>query len=224
MIRYPHRQYAHEETHYRSTFRLCTLLTIPFVACLLVFWLVTHGVPERVEAFDFIPQSFLFIALAVLVNPFQRYARSGRHRFFRTLARISIGGLAEAHDGKFGDVLLADALTSYARVLGDLYVCFCMYLTKDLPSTAKPNRSCGSGVAVPLIIALPSLMRFRQCLIEFVRAWRSESKVSGKCWQHLANAAKYSSAFPPIYLAVQLKNYSPFVASPLSEITYSRLL
>jgi hypothetical protein len=46
-------------------------------------------------------------------------SRNGRSRTLATLKRISIGGIAEAQDGKFGDVLLADALTSYAKVLGD---------------------------------------------------------------------------------------------------------
>ena len=195
------------------------------MACLLLFWAFTHGVPERVEAYDFIPQAFLFVAPIVLIAPFHRFARSGRNRLFRTLARISIGGLAQANDGKFGDILLADALTSYSRVFGELTVCFCMFFGDELPSTAKPNRSCGnSDFIVPLVVALPSLIRFRQCLIEFWRTWRSEGKLASKCFQHLANAIKYASAFPPIYLAMQLKNYSPFVDSPLSEVTYSRLL
>ena len=31
-------------------------------------------------------------------------------------------------EGKFGDIMLADILTSYAKVLGDLWVTGCMFL------------------------------------------------------------------------------------------------
>ena len=56
------------------------------------------------------------------VAPIPFLSRSGRFRTLATLKRISIGGLAEAQDGKFGDILMADALTSYAKVLGDLFI------------------------------------------------------------------------------------------------------
>lgn len=133
-------------------------------------------------------------------------SRNGRSRTLATLKRISIGGIAEAQDGKFGDILLADALTSYAKVLGDLFVSLCMFFSRK-SSTAIPNRNCGGAFWVPFIIAIPSLIRLRQCITEYFRVQRANkrtgqiSPTTGWGGVHLANALKYSTAFPVIILS-----------------------
>jgi len=129
-----------------------------------------------------------------------------------TLKRISIGGIAEAQDGKFGDILLADVLTSYAKVLGDLFVSLCMFFTPGVSSTAKPDRGCGGQYVVPFIIAIPSLIRLRQCLIEYGRVRKSNEQsghIGSHGWggQHLANALKYATAFPVIILSAMQRGY-----------------
>lgn len=118
-------------------------------------------------------------------------------------------GLAEAQDGKFGDILLADVLTSYAKVLGDLFVSTCMLFSTKTVSTATPNRGCGGAFVVPLVIAIPSVIRMRQCLIEFLRVRRHQTASSGWGGQHLANALKYSTAFPVIALSALQRGYDP---------------
>lgn len=222
LIRYPPRQSAHQKPHHASTYRLSTFLTIPLLLSILIFWVATHGSYELVEKLDFIPQSYLFFFLIILVLPINRISRSGRHRLLVTLKRVSIGGLADAQNGKFGDILFADALTSYAKVLGDLFVTFCMFFSSDRHSTSKPDRHCGTDYIVPLIVAAPSIIRLRQCLIEYVRVRRAGSRRGGG--QHLANALKYSSAFPVIFLAAKLRNYSPLVSYGFSERGLARLL
>jgi hypothetical protein len=143
--------------------------------------------------------------------PFSILSGSGRHRFLHTLRRISIGGIAETQDGKFGDILMADALTSYAKVLGDLFVALCMFFTPGRSSTGKPDRGCGGQFVVPLIIAVPSMIRLRQCLIEYGRVQKANraGMLGGHGWggQHLANAIKYSTAFPVIILSAIQRNY-----------------
>ncbi|KAL4893356.1 EXS family-domain-containing protein [Aspergillus ambiguus] len=224
LIRYPSRQSPNQRPHYAAAYRLATLLSLPLAISLLIFWAATHGSRERVERLDFIPQSYLFVLFFILLLPLNRLSRSGRHRFLVTLRRISIGGLAEAQDGKFGDILLADALTSYAKVLADLVVTFCMFFGPDITSTSKPDRRCGKDYVVPLIIAAPSLIRLRQCLIEYVRVRRAGLKGENKGAQHLANALKYATAFPVIILAAKLKNYNPLDFYGFSEMSLSRLL
>jgi EXS family len=120
-----------------------------------------------------------------------------------------VGGLAEAQDGKFGDILLADVLTSYSKVLGDLFVCICMFFSRGASSTGNPNRGCGGAYMVPLIISVPSLIRLRQCLIEFHRVRKQSQTSDGWGGQHLANALKYSSAFPVIILSALQRGYDP---------------
>lgn len=125
-------------------------------------------------------------------------------------------------DGKFGDILLADVLTSYAKVLGDLFVSTCMLFSSNATSTSKPDRACGGQYLVPLVISIPSIIRLRQCLIEFVRVRRNRTPESGWGGQHLANALKYSSAFPVIVLSAIQRNYDPNKFD-LSEIGLFRL-
>ena len=141
--------------------------------------------------------------------PIQRLSRAGRYRFLATLRRVSIGGIAEADNGKFGDILLADVLTSYAKVLGDLFVSTCMFVSPGVSSTDKPDRSCGGAYMVPLIISIPSLIRLRQCLIEYQRVRKHPTSSSGWGGQHLANALKYSSAFPVIILSALQRGTNP---------------
>jgi len=80
-------------------------------------------------------------------------------------------------------------------------------------ATDKPDRRCGGQFMVPLIIAIPSLIRFRQCIIEYFRVKESNRKAGGigpHGWggQHLANALKYASAFPVIILSALQRSLS----------------
>lgn len=91
-----------------------------------------------------------------------------------------------------------------------------MFVTGRVSSTGKPDRECGGAIAVPLIIAIPSLIRLRQCLIEYFRVRRSnigasQSVRAANGWggQHLANAAKYSTAFPVIILNAMSRSNNP---------------
>ncbi|CEN61645.1 hypothetical protein ASPCAL08297 [Aspergillus calidoustus] len=224
LIRYPARQSPNHRPHHVSAYHLAGLLTVPLLLSLFLFWPLTHGSRERVESVDYVPQAYLFILIILLILPFNRLSRSGRRRFLSTLRRISIGGLAEAQDGKFGDILLADVLTSYAKVIADLVVTFCMFFNAETSSTSKPDRHCGSDYLIPLIIAIPSLIRLRQCLIEYVRLRRTGFRHGNTGAQHLANALKYATAFPVIMLAAKLRNYSPFLFYGISEVTLTRLL
>ena len=160
-------------------------------------------------AWDFIPQSYLFLLFLLFLIPYKRLSPNGRFRFLTTLKRISVGGIAETQDGKFGDILLADVLTSYAKVLGDLFVSLCMFLSSGKSSTDKPDRACGGQYIVPIIIGIPSLIRLRQCLIEYSRVRNNPTQYSGWGGQHLANALKYSSAFPVIILSALQRGYDP---------------
>ncbi|RMZ78581.1 hypothetical protein DV738_g3790, partial [Chaetothyriales sp. CBS 135597] len=205
LLRYPQRP----DPSYRSTYRLATILTIPLALSLLSFWIITGLQPQNVLRWQILPQSYLVYFLLVFLLPLRRLSHLGRSRFLITLRRISVGGIAEAQDGKFGDIILADVLTSYAKVFGDLFVSTCMLFSARTVSTAKPDRTCGGIFLVPLIISIPSIIRLRQCLIEFWRVRSNPTPTSGWGGQHLANALKYSSAFPVIILSALQRGYDP---------------
>ena len=231
LIRYPDRSSANNLSHHHSTYSLATVLTTPLAGVLAIFWLFSHGNSTAVAAWSILPNLYLLVLVLLIVIPIPNIygyplALSGRARLLKTLRRISIGGLAEAQDGKFGDILLADVLTSYAKVMGDLFVSMCM-LFNWKSNTDEPDRSCGGAYLVPFVMAVPSLIRLRQCLIEYGRVRKAGTKPptngsTGWGGQHLANALKYSSAFPVIVLSAIQRNYAPGKYS-LSEIALFRL-
>ncbi|KAL9629193.1 MAG: hypothetical protein Q9164_006984 [Protoblastenia rupestris] len=195
--------------HHQRTYRLAATASLPLIGSLLLYWIITHGQRSLVIAWDILPQSYLLLLALLFLLPLQRLSPTGRYRFLSTLKRVSVGGIAEAGDGKFGDILMADVLTSYAKVLGDWFVAGCMFFTPGVSSTNKPDRSCGGAYMVPLIISIPSMIRLRQCLIEFTRVRKAPTPSSGWGGQHLANALKYSSAFPVVILSALQRGYDP---------------
>ena len=64
---------------------------------------------------------------------------------------------------------------------------------------------------MPIIISIPSAIRLRQCVIEYMRVRNNPNRPQGQGWggQHLANAVKYSSAFPVIILSALQRGYDP---------------
>ncbi|KAK3397990.1 EXS family-domain-containing protein [Sordaria brevicollis] len=209
LIRYPGRSSPAQLPHHHSTYRLATLLSLSSVLSISIFWFCADHDAKRVIDYDWIPMTNLAVTAALFVLPLRRLSvsHSGRRRLLATLRRVSVGGLAEAKDGKFGDILLADVLTSYARVIGDLFICLCMFFTRNGSATDRPDRGCGGIFLVPLLLAIPNAIRLRQCLIEYMRVRNSPFKEStGWGGQHLANAAKYSTAFPVIILNAMLRN------------------
>jgi len=214
LIKYPHRTSPRTDpSHHLSTYRLATILTLPLSFSLLLFWALSHRNPTLVIYYDFLPVAYLCLLAALFILPFRQLSHAGRTRFLKTLRRVSIGGLAQIQDGKFGDILLADVLTSYAKVIADLFVALCMFFKTDGSATTRPDRACGGQYLIPIIIAIPSVIRFRQCIIEYLRVRDSNRKSGGVGaggWggQHLANALKYSSAFPVIIFSALQRNLS----------------
>lgn len=210
LIHYPARPSPRTDPpHHLSTYRLATLLSLPLLLSLLLFWALSHRNPSLVIYYDFLPISYLCFLLAVFLLPLRRFSSAGRTRFLATLRRVSIGGIALAYDGKFGDILLADVLTSYAKIIADLFVALCMFFSPNGSATKRPDRGCGGQYIVPIVIAIPSLIRFRQCVTEYLRARASSStSTSSAALGHLANALKYFSAFPVILLSALQRNLS----------------
>lgn len=192
LIHYPTRPSHDEPPLHVSVYRLATLLTGLWVGAMVIFWNSTHGSSEAVIANGWIPNLLFVIILLILFLPRYRWIRSifgssschGLHRLLTGLLRCAPGGIAKPKGEKFGDVLLADALTSYSKPISEVFVVFCMFF-KGMGTTNKPDRVCGHEFVVPLAIAWPFVIRLRQCLKE--GQW--------------ANAAKYATAFPVIILS-----------------------
>lgn len=214
LIKYPHRASPRTDPpHHLSTYRLALALSIPLIFSVLLFWICSHRDPALVIYYDFLPIAYIIFLFGAFLLPIRRFSFAGRSRFLAILRRVSIGGIAEAKDGKFGDILLADVLTSYSKPIADLFVSFCMFFTTDGSATARPDRGCGGEFLVPILIAVPYLIRFRQCMIEYFRVRASNQRSGGlgsSGWggQHLANALKYSTAFPVIIFSALQRHLS----------------
>lgn len=210
LIRYPSRMQQNQLKHWQSTNRFAIMLTVPLSVSLLLFWILSRFDESLVLRWELLGDITLLAIVCALLLPslqvpwMRTVAPSGRARFAKALRRIALGGIATTDEGRFGDVILADALTSYSKVVGDLFVVACMLLRWPHP-TAKPDRDCGGAITVPLLMAVPFLIRFSQCLIEFRRV-RSGQYGEGHGWggTHLLNAAKYFTAFPVFFFSTRM--------------------
>lgn len=188
---------------HQGVYQFATGLTI----CVLTSWslfslmlgIVYRGIssaPGGLLAIDLLPITTLIIVLGAFVFPGRQFHSAGRRRFREIFARILTGNLDI--DCRFADILVADALTSYSRVLLDLAVAACM-LISGTSSVGVPDRTRWSGPLMMLVVlSAPSLIRFRQCAIDFQR---TGSKI------HLANCAKYASAIPVVVLSAIQRVY-----------------
>lgn len=146
----------------RATYQIAILYALFILAAALV------GLP-----------GLMWLALlATLVVPRLPYYEE-RQGAIRQFGRLAIGGLGHDTD-RLLDIIVADVLTSFARVFGDVSVIL-------LSPISLSNRGFTA-----FAICIPYLIRFRQCLIEYGRTHES---------RHLANAAKYCTAFPVILIS-----------------------
>ncbi|KAN0060362.1 protein-ER retention protein [Thecaphora frezii] len=145
-------------------------------------------------------------AVGALLWPGNVFNRPGRRAFGRSLLRILTPSLSQTIT--FADVLLADVLTSFAKVLGDVWLTACFLVPRAEHHTWWNGKG---SIVVPLLISLPYAVRLRQCLSEYnvtnrrapprpsrpLTGGRSEATNKKPLW----NAAKYASAFPVIWLS-----------------------
>lgn len=134
------------------------------------------------------------VTLWCVPGPFRRTQRA----FARTLMRIISPSLRQTV--VFSDVLVADALTSFAKVLGDVWlsVILLVYTLRGETADDAMLWSRQTSIEMPLLTSIPSLIRLRQCIASYRTAPRNAHGQAPT--RHLFNALKYASAFPVIWL------------------------
>ncbi|CDK24970.1 unnamed protein product [Kuraishia capsulata CBS 1993] len=149
---------------------------------------------------DWFPLGGLLLLFAMLLWPHDTFDRK---RLFLTIKRVVVGNIDT--NLRNNDILLADTLTSYNRVLVDFFV----YLThlfggvKALPEISTNSKNLDRSFATNyhldiLFLIYPSAVRLRQCLIEYQLSRKRNTS-------HLLNAVKYSTAFLPALATVYMK-------------------
>lgn len=106
----------------------------------------------------------------------------------------------------FPSILLADVLTSFAKVFGDVWLTACFLVPRKEHHTWWNGR--GSWV-VPVLVSFPYAVRLVQCVAEYqftpiygggavANGTGALRTVKARSRRPLANALKYASAFPVI--------------------------
>ncbi|RKP23401.1 EXS family-domain-containing protein [Syncephalis pseudoplumigaleata] len=162
--------------------------------------------------------------LLLVVNPLDGSCRRERYRFLRCVGRIFFGALGTTVH--LADVILADILTSFAKVFADLYATLCRIIVLDRMDGTASNLMTSTVYGyhwIAMLISLPYALRFKQCLVEYVHA-----SMAADQRRHLANALKYASAFPVIFLsAIQQRRHRNPTAphdDPLADLLSDDLL
>ncbi|KAI8327311.1 EXS family-domain-containing protein [Blakeslea trispora] len=173
---------------YQPIFHLSGLLIAISLFSLGLFWQLES---PQVAALPYL------LALLLLFWPGKSFYRKERLRFTRMLRRVmSLNIFAPVF---FSDIILADMMTSFSNVFGDLFIASCVFASGYNSSVFMDNTEniYYRDVAVPLLICTPYLIRLKQCIAEYV-----ESRER----RHLFNALKYASSIPVvIFSAVQRK-------------------
>ncbi|KAI0041596.1 EXS-domain-containing protein [Auriscalpium vulgare] len=169
--------------------------TFSYGVCCLSAWAVyryaTHGSSFLVDPFKFIPAICALGVLMVLLCPYNVFQKRERDAFLLAIRRCLFSPIN--HPIYFSDVVFADIFTSYAKVLGDVWLSLCMLLPGG-SLLSLPEQDGWQRWILPSLMSFPYLVRLRQCLIEYGSPTNTSRRP-------LFNALKYASSFPVIFLS-----------------------
>lgn len=183
-------------------FHMAAVLTLGVFSSWFIFALILlkqyHNIvltssftKSTIRSIDILPESTLFILILAIIMPGQGFHSAGRRRFLDIFRRILIGKLDI--DARLPDILVADALTSYTRVLLDMGVTVCMFFAGH-SCVGTPDRvGCSGPWTMGIILSLPYLIRFKQCMLDYSRTGANT---------HIVNCMKYASALPVVIFGV----------------------
>ncbi|KAG7098729.1 hypothetical protein E1B28_000642 [Marasmius oreades] len=178
-------------SHYKTIYRLAGLYFSWFFGTWTIYLFFTQRDPKVVDVYGFLPGLLTVAIILVLLCPFEVMYKHERDSFILSLRRCLF--IRMDSPVYFADVVFADVLTSYAKVLGDVFLIFRM-LYPGNSMLVKPVDSGWIRWLAPTVMSLPFFLRLRQCVIE----WTSSNNESNR---PLYNAVKYATAFPVIFLS-----------------------
>ncbi|THV02410.1 EXS-domain-containing protein [Dendrothele bispora CBS 962.96] len=177
---------------YRAVYRIAFAYASWCLLSWILFRFATRSNTVLVDVFGYVPGVTALVVLFVLVCPFDIMYKSERDKFISAIKRCAFPSSMDS-SVYFADVVFADIFTSFAKVLGDVWLCLLMLF----PGSSMLHPPAGNGLlrwVMPTIMSLPYFVRFRQC----IREWSSSDDDSRR---PLYNALKYATAFPLIYLS-----------------------
>ncbi|KAI8577416.1 hypothetical protein K450DRAFT_252325 [Umbelopsis ramanniana AG] len=185
---------------YTPLFNIATLLTTIVAINLWAFWKFVLGAATSTNVTrSWLPLMCYVLCSLIVFWPGHVFYYKERHRFSRSMLRLfSFNVLATVY---FSDVVLADIMTSFANVFGDLWATGCaLIVNKGIVDylVVEHQSGCYRDIMGPVMTSLPYIIRFKQCIFEYLESDR-------KTQRHLLNACKYASAFPVIMLSATQK-------------------
>ncbi|KAI9345008.1 EXS family-domain-containing protein [Obelidium mucronatum] len=204
-----------------NLYTIATVYSAVTVTAIALFSFVVWLSGGSEETAEFVPLLAYILMIVLLVGLKEnRFFGKERKWFLSSLKRIAFGTLTSAVP--FCDVVFADILTSFSKVLGDLHLVAEDLLSHEsshdlryshhsiapekvgnvsgLPQTSPVVASGGTmggriiEVIGILLVCLPFVFRLRQCLAEYFQTVNNPSAQT----RHLMNALKYCTAFPVI--------------------------
>ncbi|KAI0081348.1 EXS-domain-containing protein [Panus rudis PR-1116 ss-1] len=179
----------------RSTYGPVYRLSLQYFAFVGTSWLLYRyamgGDLALVDVFKYIPAVTGLLLFMLLICPFNVVEKAERDRFLYAVHRCIFS--PRNHRVYFSDVVFADIFTSFAKVIGDVWLSFCMLLPGG-SLLAQPAQTGLSRWILPTLMSIPYAVRFRQCIIEYMLPY-NESK------RPMYNALKYATSFPVIFLS-----------------------
>ncbi|KAH7911970.1 EXS family-domain-containing protein [Hygrophoropsis aurantiaca] len=182
---------SHSLPVYKPVYRLFTWYTLWCLLAWILYRVATHSNIYLVDIFRYIPAVCSLGVLTALICPFDIFQKRARDAFLSALQRCLFP--ATDQPVHFADVVFADVLTSFAKVLGDVWLSLCMLLPGGSLLTL-PSQENWTQWILPTIMSIPYFIRLRQCLIEHRSPLNSSRRP-------LFNAVKYATAFPVIFLS-----------------------
>ncbi|KAI5123051.1 hypothetical protein M0805_000486 [Coniferiporia weirii] len=192
----------------RAVYRLFFAYALWVFAAWSIFRLATHGDPMLVDSHKFIPTVAALSLLMFAISPFNILEKRTRDQFLHAIRRCLSS--PTSMPVYFSDVVLADIFTSYAKVIGDVWLSLCMIV----PSGSLlifPSQDGWSRLMVPCLMSIPYFVRFRQCIVDYLQPTTTTRKP-------LYNALKYASSFPVIFLSAAQRGATSDLMTEDSEV------
>lgn len=174
---------------------LASSFSVLYLACSVIFQ-TSLDLGDAAFAWKYFSLGAFFTGCLLLLSPSNIIPlRPFRSAVSLSLARTVMAGCFPVC---FADVMTGDFLTSLSKSLGDLLICPCGW------GGEESQMSCITSMTTPVIVALPFLWRFLQC----IRCY-----TDSRAKKHLLNAFKYSLGICVVFLSTFRRrgDVSPYV-------------
>jgi len=229
----PLRNSSKNYVNYKDIYKLAMSYTFIFFFSTTIYNIC--GIYWEKTTIEWIAVATLLISLYTLFMSNKALYKNERMKFVKALKRIVTPNFKV--ETSFSDVVLADLITSFSKVIGDIYVALAelfieivivpligkKYDNVNLDSDGKSIKDISIhyhhhillDIFGSFMILLPYLFRLRQCMADFFTKATKEQRIKS-----FLNALKYGSSIP-VYI---LSGYYSWIKSDIKNTTEKKIL